>query len=86
MLFDLDGTLYNSPHYSKKLEDEIALFVSTKISVSTERAKSILQQRRKELGTLTKTLESLGISREAFGLWLWLWLLAFPEKETRKRK
>ena len=66
VLFDLDGTLYDSPQYSERLEEEIAIFVSERISVDVEHAKAVLGERRRELGTLTKTLESLGIGREDF--------------------
>jgi len=66
VLFDLDGTLYDSPEYSERLEQEIARFVSDRISVNLEQTKAVLQERRRELGTLTKTLESLGIDREDF--------------------
>lgn len=66
ILFDLDGTLYDSPRYSQRLEEEIAIFVSEKISVDVGRARAVLAERRKELGTLTRTLESLGIEREDF--------------------
>lgn len=66
ILFDLDGTLYDSPRYSQRLEEEIAIFVSEKLSVDVGQAKAVLGERRRELGTLTKTLESLGIDREDF--------------------
>ncbi len=66
VLFDLDGTLYDSPQYSERLEEEIAKFVSENVSVDVEHAKILLKKRRRELGTLTKTLESLGIERNVF--------------------
>lgn len=66
ILFDLDGTLYNSQAYSQKLDDEITKYVAEAISSDYEHAKLLLQQRRKNLGTLTRSLESLGIDRHRF--------------------
>jgi len=66
ILFDLDGTLYDSADYSRRLEEEIARFVSEKLSLDLDSTKALLKQRRKELGTLTRTLESLGIDRNLF--------------------
>jgi len=66
ILFDLDGTLYNSPGYFEKVEENIAKFVSEEISASYEDARLLLQDRRKKLGTLTRSLESLGVDRVKF--------------------
>jgi putative hydrolase of the HAD superfamily len=66
VLFDLDGTLYESQAYSQKLEDEITKYVAEALSSDYEHAKLLLQQRRKNLGTLTRSLESLGIDRHRF--------------------
>ena len=66
ILFDLDGTLYDSPAYSKQLEFEISKFVADKLSVSTKEAAVILKDRRRLLITLTGALESLGIGRAEF--------------------
>lgn len=66
VLFDLDGTLYDSPEYSQKVEEEIARFVSEEISTNYEDAKLLVEERRKKLGTLTRSLESLGIDRTKF--------------------
>jgi len=66
VLFDLDGTLYDSPEYSDRLETEIVRFVSEKLALSESETKKLLDQRRKQLGTLTRTIQSLGIDRNAF--------------------
>jgi putative hydrolase of the HAD superfamily len=66
ILFDLDGTLYDSPDYSRRLEEEISKFVSEEISTSYEAARVLLKERRDRLGTLTRALESLGIDRAKF--------------------
>ena len=66
VLFDLDGTLYNSTEYSQKMEEEIAKFVSAEIHTNYGDAKRILEECRKKLGTLTKSLESLEIDRARF--------------------
>ena len=66
VLFDLDGTLYDSQSYSRKLDDEITKYVAETLSRDYEHAKLLLQQRRKNLGTLTRSLESLGIDRYRF--------------------
>jgi putative hydrolase of the HAD superfamily len=66
VLFDLDGTLYDSPEYSDRLETEIVRFVSERVALSESDTKELLNQRRKQLGTLTRTIQSLGIDRNAF--------------------
>jgi len=66
VLFDLDGTLYDSPEYSECLEAEIVRFVSEKLALDEGKTKELLDQRRKQLGTLTRTIQSLGIDRNAF--------------------
>jgi HAD superfamily hydrolase (TIGR01549 family) len=62
----LDGTLYDSPDYSRRLEEEISKFVSEEISTSYEAARVLLKERRERLGTLTRALESLGIDQAKF--------------------
>jgi putative hydrolase of the HAD superfamily len=66
VLFDLDGTLYDSPAYTERVEKEIISIVSRRLGISREQARAELGQRRKKLLTLTRTLESLGIDREHF--------------------
>lgn len=66
VLFDLDGTLYDSPEYSDRLETEILRFVSEKLELGGSETKELLNQRRKQLGTLTRAIQSLGIDRNAF--------------------
>lgn len=66
ILFDLDGTLYDSPQYSQRLEAEIVRFVSENLSVDLGSARVLLNERRRELVTLTRALESLGIDRNVF--------------------
>ena len=66
ILFDLDGTLYESPAYSKQLESEILCYVSGRLQLGEAETKALLNQRRRELGTLTSALQSLRIDRNAF--------------------
>jgi HAD superfamily hydrolase (TIGR01549 family) len=66
ILFDLDGTLYDSPQYSKRLEEEISGLVSEELSLDQNQAELLLSRRRKEIGTLTRTIESLGLDRKLF--------------------
>jgi len=66
VLFDLDGTLYESPEYSDRLETEIVSFVSERLALDESETKELLNQRRKQLGTLTRTIQSLGIDRNVF--------------------
>jgi HAD superfamily hydrolase (TIGR01509 family) len=66
ILFDLDGTLYDSPEYSDRLEAEIATYVSERLGLGESETKTLLNRRRKELGTLTRTIQSLEIDRNAF--------------------
>jgi len=66
VLFDLDGTLYYSWEYSQRVEEEIVNFVAAEISMPYGDARLLLDERRKTLGTLTSSLESLGIDRAKF--------------------
>jgi len=66
VLFDLDGTLYDSPNYSERLEVEIAKIVSEMLELPQDQAVSVLRERRRMLHTLTGALHSLGINREVF--------------------
>ena len=66
VLFDLDGTLYDSQDYSRRLDEEVARYVSEQMSTDFEDARALLEERRKKLGTLTRSLESLGIDRGRF--------------------
>lgn len=66
VLFDLDGTLYDSPLYSDRLEVEIVRFVSERLGLGESETKTLLDQKRKELGTLTRTIQDLGIDRNVF--------------------
>lgn len=52
ILFDLDGTLYESSEYSKRLEEEIVKVVSEELSLDEDHAKLLLKRKRKEIGTL----------------------------------
>ena len=66
ILFDLDGTLYDCPKYSERMEEEITAFVSEHTSTDYKSARHLLEERRRKLGTLTRSLESLGIDRAQF--------------------
>lgn len=66
ILFDLDGTLYQSSQYSRRLEAEILGIVGRELNLDEKHAKKLLDTRRKRIGTLTRTIESLGIDRVEF--------------------
>jgi HAD superfamily hydrolase (TIGR01509 family) len=58
--------LYDSSEYSRHLEEEIARVVSEELSIDKGHAVVLLKRKRKEIGTLTRTIESLGIDRKLF--------------------
>lgn len=66
VLFDLDGTLYNSTDYSDHFEEELSKLVSEELGLDEPQARLLLERKRKTIGTLTRTIESLGISRIDF--------------------
>ena len=66
ILFDLDGTLYESPEYSKCLDEEIVRVVSEELLLNESEAKLLVERKKKEIGTLTRTIESLGVDRNLF--------------------
>ena len=66
MLFDLDGTLYDSPEYNRYFDSEMMNIVANFLKVQSSEASRILTLRRKEIGTLTGAMESLGIDRQMF--------------------
>jgi len=66
VLFDLDGTLYDSKAYSKYFDAEMTAIVSSFLGINSDDASRILQERRKKEGTLTRAIESLGLSRLQF--------------------
>ncbi len=66
ILFDLDGTLYDSREYNEYFDSEMTGIVSKFLGVQRNEASRILQLRRKEKGTLTGAMESLGIGRQEF--------------------
>ncbi|MGD0423883.1 MAG: HAD-IA family hydrolase [Candidatus Bathyarchaeia archaeon] len=66
ILFDLDGTLYDSKEYSKYFDSQMSEIVSNFLKVGKDEASRILQERRKKEGTLTRAIESLGLGRLEF--------------------
>lgn len=66
VLFDLDGTLYDSLEYNKYFDSKMTDIVAAFLGVEKTEASRILQLRRKEKGTLTRAMESLGIDRQEF--------------------
>lgn len=66
ILFDLDGTLYDSAEYSERLEKEITKVVAEELSLGEDKARILLNGKRKAIGTLTRAIESLGIDRKLF--------------------
>jgi len=66
IFFDLDGTLYDSPAYNEYFDSQIAAIVADFLHVDLSAATRLLRERRKEKGTLTRAMESLGINRLEF--------------------
>ncbi len=66
VLFDLDGTLYQSSEYNKHMDAEIARFVSEFLSVTIDEAQVLLRDGKRKFGTLTRTLQEWNIDREFF--------------------
>jgi len=66
ILFDLDGTLYNSPAYNEYFDSQMAAIVADFLHVDLGEATRLLRGRREEKGTLTRAMESLGINRHEF--------------------
>jgi len=66
VLFDLDGTLYDSDEYSAYFDSEMTNLISDLLHLDKEDASKLLQARRKEMGTLTRAVESLGVDRHEF--------------------
>jgi HAD superfamily hydrolase (TIGR01549 family) len=62
----LDGTLYDSRDYNEYFDSEMTNIVSKFLGVQRNEASRILQLRRKEKGTLTRAMESIGIDRQEF--------------------
>jgi HAD superfamily hydrolase (TIGR01509 family) len=62
----LDGTLYASPEYGKRLEEEVVRVVSGELSLDPVHASILLNRKRKKIGTITRAVESLGIDRKCF--------------------
>jgi len=66
VLFDLDGTLYDSPEYNRYFDSEMVNIAANFLNIEPLEASRILALRRKEKGTLTGAMESLGIDRQRF--------------------
>lgn len=66
ILFDLDGTLYDSPAYNEYFDSKMAAIVADFLHVDLSEATRLLKERRREKGTLTRAMESLGINRLEF--------------------
>jgi putative hydrolase of the HAD superfamily len=66
ILFDLDGTLYDSEAYNEYFDSQMAAIVADFLHADLSEATRLLRERRKEKGTLTRAMESLGINRPEF--------------------
>jgi len=62
VLFDLDGTLYDSLAYNEYFDSQMAAIVADFLHADLSEATRLLRERRKEHGTLTRAIESLGIN------------------------
>jgi len=66
ILFDLDGTLYDSLAYNEYFDSKMRAIVAEFLHVDLNDATGLLRERRKEYGTLTRAMGSLGINRLEF--------------------
>ena len=66
VLFDLDGTLYESKDYSEYFDSEMASILADFLRVGKTEVSHLLKTRRKKVGSLTRTIESLGMDRSEF--------------------
>jgi putative hydrolase of the HAD superfamily len=66
VLFDLDGTLYNSREYSARIEKEIVGIVAEQMRIDAPLAEHRLREERRKQGTLTGALRVLGVDRGLF--------------------
>ncbi len=66
LLIDLDGTLYQSARYSRALGKAMDKTLAELLEVDVDSARTILAERKKVVGTVTRSLESLGVNRRTF--------------------
>jgi HAD superfamily hydrolase (TIGR01549 family) len=66
LLIDLDGTFYYSTRYSTALESAMNKTLARLLEVDVRGAEAILNDRKKRLGTMTRSVESLGLDRRIF--------------------
>jgi len=66
LLIDLDGTLYRSSSYFNALTVEMYKTAARLLNVDIRVAEELLNDRRKKLGSMTLSVESLGLDRKKF--------------------
>jgi len=66
VVFDLDGTLYESEEYVRQLMTGIRDTLADLLSITAREADELLREVRSRLGSITLGLRELGISRSAF--------------------
>ena len=66
MVFDLDGTLYESEEYVRQLMIGIRDTLADLLSITAREADELLREVRARLGSITLGLKELGISRSTF--------------------
>lgn len=66
LVFDLDGTLYESEEYTRQLMEGIRDTLAEFLSVDVRDAEKLLHRLRVEYGSITLGLKSLGIEKSEF--------------------
>lgn len=66
LILDIDGTLYESEAYSNALMTAINKVVAEILGISGEEARAVLDRKRKQLKSVTLSVQSLGISKKKF--------------------
>ncbi|MCX8187672.1 MAG: HAD-IA family hydrolase [Nitrososphaeria archaeon] len=66
VIFDLDGTLYESEEYTRQLMEGIRDSLAEFLSMDTREAEKLLRRLRAEYGSITLGLKSLGIDKSEF--------------------
>ncbi|MCD6421632.1 MAG: HAD family hydrolase [Thaumarchaeota archaeon] len=66
VVFDLDGTLYESEEYVRQLMIGIRDTLADLLSITAREADELLREVRARLGSITLGLKELGISRSTF--------------------
>lgn len=66
VVFDLDGTLYESEEYTRQLIESICNTLAELLSIDIQDAEKLLHELRMRYGSITLGLKSLGIEKSEF--------------------